>query len=855
MARRRPQWIEDDDDDGVELTRSESASAHSQAARARPQARPHDRPRAQSHHHHHRHHGRPHHKDPHKHRHRHQQQHHGKSGKHSSPSHPEKHKEHKAKKKPAGQPAASSSTSSSSPRHTDAQKKKKQHQHKHQQQAQPGKKHGGHHRKSKVAPASASAASRPADDGGATAATTNETSFARLPSNGSLGAMLLSVDNGISDGRGGGALDPGMQAGSHYYPSSDLPSVVSPSQESSLARAGLISHDYGGAAVGDNDDDDDHFRPEELNPTFTLRRQRRLSRRRASMAGNELDLEAVGAGPRPGRGARYGRDAVDPPALQPIGEIVRQGLHDIGDTLRRGRSRRSRHLNPVPAAESRRAREERQQEEEDNADDEKKKKKKKKDKKEKGKKKDKKDDKRKKKSRFSFSGLTGTLRRKMKIAKGREKLQKLAVHRPFFTWWVSVTQVAVIALVLFLYDRAPINFETQTDSTEPLLQPDQSYLVLTYEVTANFWFGPRHEDLVILGAKYLPCMGKDKYVTDTFIKPQLELEQQMGCCINSGVCWSTVESDCQYTFDDSQMCGGPSCCVNPDAFPGCELRDDITSSERTCTCAIQARPCCYGLAGQCTLTTKETCESKALRGVFHPNKVSCQQANCLEDKCGLSPFARNAPDQWYRFFLAIFLHAGGIHLFVVLLLQFSLLPDVERIAGWWRVAFIYMISGAGGFVISGLFSRYQVTVGASGANFGILAALVVELVQSWKFIERPGSELAKLIVIIVLAFAIGILPYVDNYSHIGGFLFGMLAALAFLPHITFGTRDKAKKHLLSILALGGIVAAFVVLFTIFYAATIPGCSFCGYLNCVDLLQDFCANHGQASDEPLSIDFP
>ena len=42
-------------------------------------------------------------------------------------------------------------------------------------------------------------------------------------------------------------------------------------------------------------------------------------------------------------------------------------------------------------------------------------------------------------------------------------------------------------------------------------------------------------------------------------------------------------------------------------------------------------------------------------------------------------------DARYRFFLAMFLHAGAIHLFVVLLLQFSLLPDVERIAGWWRV--------------------------------------------------------------------------------------------------------------------------------------------------------------------------
>lgn len=41
-----------------------------------------------------------------------------------------------------------------------------------------------------------------------------------------------------------------------------------------------------------------------------------------------------------------------------------------------------------------------------------------------------------------------------------------------------------------------------------------------------------------------------------------------------------------------------------------------------------------------------------------------------------------------------------------------------------HLGLIYFISGAGGFVISGMFARYQVTLGASGANMGILSALV-----------------------------------------------------------------------------------------------------------------------------------
>ena len=73
--------------------------------------------------------------------------------------------------------------------------------------------------------------------------------------------------------------------------------------------------------------------------------------------------------------------------------------------------------------------------------------------------------------------------------------------------------------------------------------------------------------------------------------------------------------------------------------------------------------------------------------------------------------------------------------------------------------------------------------------------------------------------------------------------------------VWWATLDRARKRVVSLIALGVVVGAFVVLFTVFYAAKISGCSFCGYINCVDLLEDFCANHGQASTEPLYIDFP
>lgn len=40
---------------------------------------------------------------------------------------------------------------------------------------------------------------------------------------------------------------------------------------------------------------------------------------------------------------------------------------------------------------------------------------------------------------------------------------------------------------------------------------------------------------------------------------------------------------------------------------------------------------------------------------------------------------------------------------------------------------------------------------------------------------------------------VGTLPFVDNFAHIGGLVFGIFAAMAFLPYITFGRWNRIRK--------------------------------------------------------------
>lgn len=88
------------------------------------------------------------------------------------------------------------------------------------------------------------------------------------------------------------------------------------------------------------------------------------------------------------------------------------------------------------------------------------------------------------------------------------------------------------------------------------------------------------------------------------------------------------------------------------------------------------------------------------------------------------------------------------------------------------MALIYIISGVGGNLIAGIFAPYDVTTGCDPAVYGLLGVMLVELFQSWQVVERPYLELAKVGGLCFILLFIGTFPFLDNWSHVGGFLFG-----------------------------------------------------------------------------------
>lgn len=139
------------------------------------------------------------------------------------------------------------------------------------------------------------------------------------------------------------------------------------------------------------------------------------------------------------------------------------------------------------------------------------------------------------------------------------------------------------------------------------------------------------------------------------------------------------------------------------------------------------------------------------------------------------------PNQWWRFIVPIFMHAGIIHIGFNLLLQLTLGKEIERAIGSIRFFLVYMSSGIFGFVMGGNYAATGISsTGASGALFGIIALTLLDLLYSWKERRNPVRELMFILLEVVVSFVLGLLPGLDNFSHIGGFLMGLCLGICVL---------------------------------------------------------------------------
>ncbi|GAA5844877.1 hypothetical protein JCM9279_000028 [Rhodotorula babjevae] len=222
------------------------------------------------------------------------------------------------------------------------------------------------------------------------------------------------------------------------------------------------------------------------------------------------------------------------------------------------------------------------------------------------------------------------------------------------------------------------------------------------------------------------------------------------------------------------------------------------------------------------------------------NKATLSSADptcTMSDICGFGGFdivdGPGGPDQSFRFFVPIFLHAGVVHLLLNMLAQCTSSAQVERMMGTPRFLVVYFASGFFGFILGANFALVGLpSVGASGAIFGTHAALLVDLLAHWKIEYRPKRKLAFLIVEIIIGIGLGWVPGVDNFAHLGGFLVGLLTSILLFPIVHPSRTHKLVFVALRLVALPLVIVVFVVLTRNFYTGDpATACSWCRYLSC------------------------
>lgn len=143
--------------------------------------------------------------------------------------------------------------------------------------------------------------------------------------------------------------------------------------------------------------------------------------------------------------------------------------------------------------------------------------------------------------------------------------------------------------------------------------------------------------------------------------------------------------------------------------------------------------------------------------------------------------------EYYRLFTSIFLHIGIIHLLCNMYSLYVLGPQVENFYGKIKYLSIFIISGISGSLLSTALSGNNiVSVGASGAIFGLLGSI---LYFGYHYRVYLGNVLkSQIIPLILLNLGIGfILSGIDNLAHIGGLIGGIFASMA------VGVPDKSTK--------------------------------------------------------------
>lgn len=171
-----------------------------------------------------------------------------------------------------------------------------------------------------------------------------------------------------------------------------------------------------------------------------------------------------------------------------------------------------------------------------------------------------------------------------------------------------------------------------------------------------------------------------------------------------------------------------------------------------------------------------------------------------------------AEGEWYRIFTAALLHGGLMHILFNMYALYLFGPRLEYQVGGPAFAALYIATAGTGGAASYIFgSPLQVSIGASGAIFGLFGAWIF---VAWKMRGTPGGRAMfnQLGVLLAINLALPLLVGgIDWRAHLGGLAGGLLIAWLWSVFAVGKSNARTIRTLIAMAVIAGAIAATIAL--------------------------------------------
>ena len=133
--------------------------------------------------------------------------------------------------------------------------------------------------------------------------------------------------------------------------------------------------------------------------------------------------------------------------------------------------------------------------------------------------------------------------------------------------------------------------------------------------------------------------------------------------------------------------------------------------------------------------------------------------------------------QWWRLLTCVFVHGSLMHIGFNMWCLWDLGSLAESLYGHWTFAMVYLLAGVGGSLGSIIWNPSVLSVGASGAIFGIAGALIASFYLGEFSLPRAAimGTLRSVVIFVGYNLVFGaVMSRVDNAAHVGGLVTGLL---------------------------------------------------------------------------------